>query len=100
MESTGKKCSFDEMPSLLVIIHERIDTLSALVRGVLYGHSRSEWMDIDQLRDYLPGHLSRATVYDWIRNEGFPHYKRGKSYYFRRLEVDDWLMGKDTILKI
>lgn len=93
MESAGKKCSFDEMPSLLVIIMERVDTLNALVRGLLSGRSYSEWMDIDQLRDYLPGHITRGTVYDWIRNEGFPYYKRSKSYYFRRQEVDKWLMN-------
>ena len=54
--------------------------------------SPSEWMDIDELRDYLPGHNARCTIYQWIRYDGFPYYQNAKSYYFRRGEVDDWLI--------
>ena len=46
----------------------------------------------NELRDYLPGHNARCTIYQWIRYDGFPYYQNAKSYYFRRSEVDDWLI--------
>ena len=63
MDSSDKRITFDSMPAILA-----------------------------QLRDYLPGHNARCTIYQWIRYDGFPYYQNAKSYYFRRSEVDDWLI--------
>ena len=94
MEPTGKKCTFDEMPDILSKLLERFDNLCALLRSNRTGSFHSDWMDIDQLREYLPGIVARSTIYDWIHNSGFPHYKHGKSFFFLRPEVDNWLRGK------
>lgn len=94
MEPTGKKLTFDEMPNLLSKLLERFDNLCALIRSDRTGSLHSDWMDIDQLREYLPGIIARTTIYDWIHKNDFPHYKHGKSYFFLRSEVDIWLRGK------
>ena len=94
MEPTGKKLTFDEMPGLLAKLLERFDNLSALLRSKGTGSLHSDWMDIDQLREYLPGFIARSTIYEWIHNRGFPHYKYGKSYYFFKTEVDKWLQRR------
>ena len=72
------------MPRILAELRDRIEELT----------SPSEWMDIDELRDYLPGHNARCTIYQWIRYDGFPFYQNAKCYYFRRTEVDEWLIKK------
>ncbi len=94
METTEKKCSFDEMPSLLARLLERFDNLSALLHSRHAGDLDSHWMDIDQLRAYLPGHMARSTIYDWIKGDGLPHYRKGKNYFFLRPEVDAWIKSK------
>ncbi len=94
MESTGKNITFDEMPFLIAKLLDRFDALSAQIQAKTSSNPLSEWMDIDELRDYLPGHVARCTVYDWIKNDGFPHYKNGKALYFLRSEIDDWLKSK------
>lgn len=91
METTEKTCSFDEMPSILARLVERFDNLSALLHSRRAGVLDSNWMDIDQLRAYLPGHMARATIYDWIKGGGLPHYRKGKHYFFLRPEVDAWM---------
>ena len=96
METTEKKCSFDEMPSLLARLLERFDNLSALLHSRRAGVLDSNWMDIDQLRAYLPGHMARSTIYEWIKEDGLPHYRKGKNYFFLRPEVDAWIKNKQS----
>ena len=79
METTEKKCSFDEMPSLLARLLERFDNLSALLHSRRAGVLDSNWMDIDQLRAYLPGHMARSTIYEWIKDKSFRSRTESKS---------------------
>lgn len=91
MDTTEKKCTFDEMPVLLTRLLERFDSLCHHIRSLRTGGHASDWMGIDQLREYLPGNPARHTVYEWIREQKFPHYNRGKNFFFFRPEVDAWL---------
>lgn len=93
MDSSDKRITFDSMPVILAQLRDRIEELSAMLEQTTSKASPSEWMDIDQLRDYLPGHNARCTIYQWIRYEGLPHYQNAKSYYFKRSEIDDWLIN-------
>ena len=80
------------MPRILADLRREIQELKALMLGKNDITRLSEWMDVEELRDYLPGHPAKCTVYQWIRYDGFPHYQNAKSYWFRRSEVDDWLI--------
>ncbi len=82
------------MPRILAELRDRIEELTVLLEQNNSKSSPSEWMDIDELRDYLPGHNARCTIYQWIRYDGFPYYQNAKCYYFRRTEVDEWLIKK------
>lgn len=92
MDSSDKRITFDSMPAILAQLRDRIEELTARLEQTTAKASPSEWMDIDELRDYLPGHNARCTIYQWIRYDGFPYYQNAKSYYFRRSEVDNWLI--------
>ena len=94
MDSSDKRISFDSMPRILAELRDRIEELTLLLEQNHSKSSPSEWMDIDELRDYLPGHNARCTIYQWIRYDGFPFYQNAKCYYFRRIEVDEWLIQK------
>lgn len=53
-----------------------------------------EWMDIDELREFLPGHPAKATVYSWTSKKTIPFYKKDKSIYFNRAEIEAWLRSE------
>ena len=94
MDSTERRITFDSMPRILADLCDRVDELALLLEQNTSLRRPSEWMDIDELRDYLPGHNARCTIYQWIHYDGFPYYQNAKSYYFRREEVDQWLIRK------
>lgn len=92
MDSADKRIPFDSMPVILAQLRDRVEQLTLLLERNAGSARPSEWMDIDQLRQYLPGNYSRSTIYGWIRRQDFPYYQHGKNYAFRRQEVDDWLI--------
>jgi predicted DNA-binding transcriptional regulator AlpA len=92
MDSAETRISFDSMPRILAELRDKIEGLTLLLEQHTSSPSPSEWMDIDQLREYLPGTLTRSTIYQWIRRDGFPYYQNARCYYFRRKEVDKWLV--------
>lgn len=53
-----------------------------------------EWMDIDRVRDYLPGNPSKGSVYMSVSRGDMPSHKNGKHLVFLKSEIDAWLMGK------
>ena len=51
----------------------------------------NEWLNIDELREYIPSKPARQTVYGWINRKAIPYHKNGKKVYFSRVEIDEWL---------
>lgn len=50
-----------------------------------------EWLNLEQLRDYLPSKPSAPTVYRWVSERTIPHHKKGKHLSFRKSEIDAWI---------
>jgi excisionase family DNA binding protein len=58
-----------------------------------YSASRSssnELMNIQEVAEYLS--LSVPTLYGYTSHMEIPHMKRGKRLYFRKNEIDEWLL--------
>jgi excisionase family DNA binding protein len=51
----------------------------------------NRWMNIDELKDYLPDHPAKATIYGWASNRQIPYHKGGKKLRFLQSEIDEWL---------
>jgi excisionase family DNA binding protein len=49
------------------------------------------WMNLEELKEYLPDHPANATVYGWVHQRKIPHHKGGKKLRFRKSEIDGWL---------
>ncbi len=43
--------------------------------------------------------VSRATVHNWVHDEGCPHEQRGKVLRFKMSAVEDWFRGRRPTLK-
>ena len=54
------------------------------------------WLNIDELKAYLPDHPAKATIYGWVSRREIPYHKGGKKLRFLQSDIDKWLSnGKD-----
>jgi excisionase family DNA binding protein len=51
----------------------------------------TQWLNIDELREYLPDHPAKATIYGWVSSRQIPYHKGGKKLRFLQSEIDEWL---------
>lgn len=91
MDSSEERINFENMPRILAELRRDIQELKSLMLGKYDPMRLSEWMDVEEIRDYLPGHPAKCTIYEWVRNDRIPHYRNGKLLYFYREEIREWL---------
>ena len=85
---------FDELPDVVATLVEEIKGLRQVIDEKLstpQPEPTSKWLDVKELREYLPDHPAAPTIYGWIRNGLIPYYKKGKKLSFKRSEIDEWM---------
>jgi len=55
------------------------------------------WMNIDELKAYLPDHPAKATIYGWVSKREIPYHKGGKKLRFLQLEIDAWISNEKDL---
>ena len=50
----------------------------------------NEWMNVKQIAEYLS--LTVPTIYSKISRRELPYYKRGRRAYFKKKDIDDWIL--------
>lgn len=91
----------------------KLTDLEQLIRAAIRDELKSQktdsedadrWLSIDELREYLPDHPAKQTIYGWTSNYEIPFHKRQgqKAVYFLKSEIDAWLVKgrKKTIAEI
>lgn len=95
MSSTEQKITFEQMPDALGELCEKVEKLTALVLERFSSNKVEnkvdEWMDINELADYLPDKPSKSTIYSWVCNRSIPFHKKTKKLSFSKAEIDAWL---------
>ncbi len=94
MEEKFQIKSFEEMPGALNYLIKKVDSLQETVNTLRHKQQASEsprWMNIDELRDYLPSHPKKQTVYEWVSKKTIPYHKNTKELMFLQSEIDEWL---------
>ena len=89
----AKEISFDSMPQALAYLIGMVESLEQIL------HEKNErqsppvdlWLNIDELKEFLPDKPARATIYGWVSTRQIPFHKRGKKLYFLKSEIDSWL---------
>lgn len=94
MEET--KISFENLPDMVFSLISKIDSLESKLQQTVFCNNKKEqntkqWFNIEELRDYLPEHPSKATIYSWVSKRLIPHHKGSKSLRFSQSEIDKWL---------
>ena len=74
---------------LLASIDQKLDRVNVTSTAA---DKMPELMDIKQLGEYLPTHPSPSTIYGWCHENQIPYYKHGKRTFFKKSEIDKWLL--------
>ena len=53
----------------------------------------SEYLTITEASEYL--HLALPTLYGFTSKNDIPFIKKGKKLYFKKLDLDNWLITKN-----
>ena len=86
--------NLEEMPQALNYLISKVETLEEKVNELSTkkdAPDSQEWMDIEDLRLYLPTHPAKQTIYGWVNENSIPYYKTSKKLTFRKPEIDQWL---------
>jgi len=86
--SKMNEITFNELPQAVAEINRKLDYLLSCIQRQ---KDRPELMTLDQLREFLPEHPARQTVYGWINYRRIPYIKQGKRVYFKRQDIETWL---------
>lgn len=64
--------------------------------------SGNKWLNLEELREYLPQKPSKAWLYEKLPQGEIPAYKPGKKWFFLKDEIDEYLKQgrKKTIAEI
>ncbi len=85
-----KKITLEDLPTIVGEMNEKLDYL-------LKNQSDKEekkpdfLMTVTELQTELPEHPAKQTIYGWVNNRKIPYEKHGKTLYFRKSEIDQWL---------
>lgn len=86
--------NLEEMPQALNYLITKVESLEEMVSELNVQKDvpkQPEWMNIDDLRQYLPSHPAKQTIYGWVNDKLIPYYKTSKKLTFKKSEIDDWL---------
>lgn len=86
--------NFEEMPQALNYLISKVESLEEKFNELNIKKNvpaQPEWMNIDGLRQYLPSHPAKQTIYGWVNNKLIPYYKTSKKLTFKKSEIDEWL---------
>ena len=77
--------------ALTQIINELKQIKAEMVAMCQSGEPIDQWLNLEELRNYLPDHPAEQTIYGWTSNHTIPFHKKGKKLQFLKSEIDKWL---------
>ena len=100
MNQTNEVQTIDQMPKALTILMREIAEMKSILNDLRNEKEDNEdrWMTVNDLREYLPGHPKRQTIYCWVYAGKIPHHKPSPNRLtFLKSEIDKWLKIEQPI---
>lgn len=101
-----EEITFDAMPQLMLcMIHTMRDLTVRMGKLETAKGDGKPWLNITELRNYIPFKPALVTVQGWMRANKIPYYIIGSHSVFNKEEIDKWLKGqgytpsKDVIMQ-
>jgi excisionase family DNA binding protein len=85
--------TFERLPEAVSYLISKVESLEQALQSKNEQLSIpvDRWLNIDELKEYLPDRPAKATIYGWVSSRQIPHHKGGKKLRFRQSEIDAWL---------
>ena len=89
-----KNITFEDLPKAMSWMMDKLNKLDSKIDGlnnIPQIRPADQWMNLNELCEYLPSHPAEQTVYGWTSCHQIPFHKRGKRIMFLKSEIDAWL---------
>ncbi len=85
--------TFETMPKAMAYLINKVEALEKklLEKNEVPTTPADKWFNIDELKDYLPDHPAKQTIYGWVSKREIPFHKGGKKLRFLQSDIDKWL---------
>lgn len=90
--------TFDQLPQAVFALGEQLKKINNLLEVMTQGTTQADdkRMTVEELCEYLPGGLSKLTVYGYVQRREIPFARSGKRLFFLKSEIDEWLRTKQV----
>lgn len=72
-------------------IKASLSDINLVIQSKPQNSNWGEWLNIDQVREYIPENPAPSTIYRWVADRTIPFHKSGKHLRFLKSEIDEWL---------
>ncbi|OUO51135.1 hypothetical protein B5F77_11105 [Parabacteroides sp. An277] len=74
--------TFETMPKAMAYLITKVEALEKVLmeKSEAPAAPMDRWLNIDELKAYLPDHPAKATIYGWVSRREIPYHKGGKNY--------------------
>jgi predicted DNA-binding transcriptional regulator AlpA len=88
--------TFDRLPEAMGYLIGKVEALEKAlqVKNEQPTTPAVRWLNIEELKDYLPDRPAKATIYGWVSAKKIPNHKGGKKLRFLQSEIDSWLSAE------
>ena len=85
--------TFETMPKAMAYLITKVEALEKVLmeKSEAPAAPIDRWLNIDELKAYLPDHPAKATIYGWVSRREIPYHKGGKKLRFLQSDIDKWL---------
>ena len=85
--------TLETMPKAMAYLITKVEALekALLEKDNASAAPMDRWLNIDELKAYLPDHPTKATIYGWVSRREIPYHKGGKKLRFLQSDIDKWL---------
>lgn len=100
---TEKSATFENMPHMIAtLLHEVVELREHIHQLVRPTEDKPgmQWLNVDELREFLPSHPKKQTIYSWTSKRMIPFHKKGRSIMFDKAEIEAWLQESDYMKSV
>ena len=89
----NEQITFETMPKAMAYLITKVEALekALMEKSEAPAAQMDRWLNIDELKAYLPDHPAKATIYGWVSKREIPYHKGGKKLRFLQSDIDKWL---------
>lgn len=81
--------TFETMPKAMAYLITKVEALekALMEKNEAPAAPVDRWLNIDELKAYLPDHPVKSTIYGWVSKREIPYHKGGKKLRFLQSDM-------------